>query len=759
MEKAIFQSRTIHLDSLPREQFQVIYEASKAGKVTCACCKEQVTLYLGIQQKPHFQHTSGGWKKECEEFAVKITSSSPTSTQQEDHYIERNGFKIPKSRSIQESTVVEQESWKALDFPKRIPPFEKKQALQSKSLPSGTSLDSAQWEAVSTIQGPLLILAGAGSGKTRVLTARTAYMIKEQGIDPKQIMLVTFTAKAAKEMKERLTENGWLTPNDLRSLVVGTFHSIFYKMVMHHEPARWNHGNLLKYDWQREQIIKEAGRELGIDEKEFAYDQALQQIGYWKNTLTPPNAVKPKDEWEERAHFMYMYYENKKLERGKFDFDDMLVGCYEMLKQNPSLLDKYQQRFHYFLIDEFQDINKVQYELMKMLSAHTNNLCVVGDDDQSIYAFRGSDPSFILGFPQEYPTCKVVSLEQNYRSTHSIVASANKVISRNKERHTKKMSAMYDNKLLPSFFYPYDEEEEATMIVNDMKERIAEGAKPSDFAILYRTNTSSRAVFERLSQSNLPFVIEQDSESFYQRRIVKTMLSFLRLSLNPNHTEAISDLLLALFLKQSALNDLKAMSILEDCSFVQALPKLTNIHPFQVKKLKKIVPLFATLKNVKPIVAIEMIERDMGFDDFIKKRGNEGNMIDKGSDDVRDLKVSAKRFQSTEDFLTHVDHMIAMNKEMKELSKKYHDAITLTTIHRAKGLEYKHVYVLSAVDGSIPHDYALEANRNGEIGPLEEERRLMYVAMTRAKESLFVSIPDMRRGKKANRSRFLTPLL
>jgi len=221
----------------------------------------------------------------------------------------------------------------------------------------------------------------------------------------------------------------------------------------------------------------------------------------------------------------------------------------------------------------------------------------------------------------------------------------------------------------------------------------------------------------------------------------------------------MSDLVVSLFLKQSSLNDIKALSILNDCSLVDALAEITNVHSFQQRKLRKIVPLFASLQNLNPLSAINRIEKEMGFDEFVKKRGNEGNVIDKGSDDIRDLKVVARKFETVQDFLDHIDHMTAMNKEMKQMSKHFDDAVHLTTIHRSKGLEYKHVYVIGAVDGSLPHDFALDSARNGDGAPLEEERRLMYVAMTRAQQSLYLSVPETRRGKKANPSRFIKQLL
>lgn len=621
----------------------------------------------------------------------------------------------------------------------------------------GFSLDANQMEAVSHTEGPLLVLAGAGSGKTRVLTARTAFMIQEKNVDPRSIMLVTFTAKAALEMKNRLKQYPGVNQQQIQSLLAGTFHSIFYRILSFHERNKWSSEKLLKKEWQKEQIIKLGGKELALDEKEFAYDLALQQIGFWKNSLVLPSQIKPETPWEEKVAFLFQFYEQTKREKGLFDFDDMLLGCYQLLQENPSLLESYQKRFRYFLIDEFQDINKVQYELIRMLSS-SKNICAVGDDDQSIYSFRGSDPHYLLDFEKDFPNSKLIVLSENYRSSHEIVTTANTIIKKNKERRYKEMHAQFSSERSPVLFFPYDEEEEATMIVQDIQEKIEQGYEPRDFAVLFRTNTSSRAIFERLTNSSLPFKIDQDVEPFYERFIVKGMLSFLRLALNEDDQEAIRSILPVLFVKNNVLQDLKAESILNDCSLLECVSQLKTGFAFQEKKLKKLVPVIRSLHQLSPLTAMEILEKELGYGDFIKKRGNEGNKLDKGSDDVRDLKVAARGFKTILEFLDHVNHMTAMNKEMKNISKTLNNALTLSTIHRSKGLEYKIVYVVSTVDGSLPHDFALDSFRNGDLAPLEEERRLLYVAITRAMEQLYLSVPQKRRGKNAHPSRFLNPV-
>lgn len=697
MNKAQYNGKLFDIHTLPREKYELVYEQSLRNKWTCPMCGGIVRFHLAIEHAPHFYHVSNACIKE-ERKQANIISIRPTE------------------------------------------PFQTKEKKQMTVC--GIPLDTEQYEAVQHVEGPLLVLAGAGSGKTRTLTTRAAAMIAHHRIQSKNMMIVTFTTKAAKELVDRLQSY------NLDNIpTVGTFHSLFYRMLQHADPFRWRHERLIR-DWQKEKMMKEIGRDIGIDERDFPYDEAMQRISYWKNTLTPLHTITIENEWDERVVQLYKQYEAKKQQLELFDFDDMLYACYDMLRTDERRLRQYHERFHYFLIDEFQDINSVQYETMKLLASHTHHICAVGDDDQAIYAFRGSDSSFIHQFQQDFPHTKIVKLTENYRSPHPIVSLANSIISKSRKRIPKQMNAQTDSMHCPTLFFPYDEEEEATMIACDIEERLKQGVKPSDIAILCRTNASARAVFERLAQLRLP--VTTDGESFYNRRIVRYLLSFFQLALDPNDEQAMTDVATVLFLKQTVINDLKAISILQDCSLVEALAKLDSIPPFQQQKLRTIAPLFAKVKEMKPFDAIDFIEKEMGLGEFLKKRGNEGNAIEKGSDDVRDMKVVARKFKTIPAFLSHVERTKAY------ASTTCDDGIQLMTIHRSKGLEFPIVYIIGVVDGLLPHDYALEAYRNGDVAPLEEERRLLYVAITRAKERLFISVPSMRRLKKANASRLLS---
>ncbi|MBP3949499.1 ATP-dependent helicase [Bacillus suaedae] len=762
MQVAYYQENVISLSTFEREKWQQLYNASIRQQVTCIHCQSPMRFQISICEPPTFIHTRA--TEECIHTAkVMETKLSNKLNEAEIEINNINGFNLPVKKTITDSQSEHEGHWKEPENARALPTFNKTHSsthswtgYRQTLADSGILLDDAQWSAVTTTEGPLLILAGAGSGKTRVLTTRTAYMLTELHYAPKEFILVTFTAKAAKEMKERMAIYPGIDASILRQLMIGTFHSIFYKILLHHDPQTWAPSSLLKMDWQRQAMIKEAGREITLDEKEFAFDQALTQISWWKNHLLSPEQVEATSPWEEKVSYLYKRYEEMRKSKGMFDFDDMLLGVYDLFLEQPQILQRYQKRFSYVSVDEFQDTNKVQYELLTMLTK-SKNICVVGDDDQSIYAFRGSDPTYILNFNRAYPNAKTVILDQNYRSNHEIVSVANNVIATNRTRFQKELVAQRSTTNVPFLFFPYDEEEEATMIVTDMKQKIEKGSKPSDFAILFRTNTSARALVERLIESTLPFQLEIDGESFYRRKAVRKVLSYMKLSINPDDTEAIKELIGALFLKQQVVQEVKALSIINDCTLVEALPLIQGLQPFQLKKLQSLPGKFKELIKQSPLDAINFIEQEMGFADYVKKQGNEGNKMERGSDDVRDLKVVANLHETIVGFLDYINHMIAKYDEHRT-QKTTDEAIQLLTIHRSKGLEYNHVYIVGAVEGGLPHDYALDAWREGNDKPLEEERRLMYVAMTRAIDTLAISIPSRRKGKKAIRSRFAREL-
>lgn len=759
MKLAQYQNQTIYLSKFPRSKFEELYQSSTRGEVKCLHCQKSLVLNLSIYDTPHFMHLSVDENQECTnknkelENNVKQTVNSGTINEE----LHSDGvFKLPMKRSISNTVTLErpndEESFEGRIPFYSVPPFKATNKKNSDHVINEINLDEQQWKAVNHIGSPLLVLAGAGSGKTRVITTRAMHLMNNHGIKPQEMMLVTFTSKAAQEMKVRLKELGYPTGQ----MEIGTFHSIFYKILLRFDREKWDSSRLIKSDFQKELMLKQIGRQLEIDEKSFAFDQAIQQIGLWKNSCIYPTEIRSKDSWEEQVISLYEGYESLKKQQGQFDFDDMLLGCYELLKDNQLLLEQYQSRFKCLLVDEFQDINRIQFNILKILFQHSVNITAVGDDDQSIYAFRGSDPSFILDFKEHFPGSIIYHLNENYRSSHGIVSLANTIIKPNKKRFVKAMNAQFDSEQVPSFFFPYDEEEEATMIVNDIKQKIKQGAVPSQFAILYRTNTASRAIFERLIGTSLPFIIDQDGDSFYDRPIIRKMISFLLLIEDEDHQNALKEVLPVFFLKQQAFQEAKMNSVLQNLSFLEAFTTINSAAPFQLKKIEKLVKILRHLKNSSPLEAIERIEESPIFVDYLKKRGNEANKIERPSDDLRDLKVVSKNFKTVRELVEHSFHISAKFKELKKQQNfSPYGNISLLTAHRSKGLEYDFVYILGVVDGGFPHDYAIESLKNGNDDQLEEERRLLYVACTRARKQLYLSVLQRRRGKKANQSRLI----
>ncbi|WP_078391725.1 UvrD-helicase domain-containing protein [Shouchella patagoniensis] len=757
MKTALYLNKPLFLPKLSRDKWHKLYLASKQGNVFCIHCGNPVKMNFGIHEMPEFSHTTAS-HLDCHQEVMAYEDA--LQSEQETAATTVHGFRLPSRQTIKTSS--NESTWKEPVPFEPLPPYKPRKNLVSIKHPYRQKLkqanlhfDESQWEAVQHKDGPLLLLAGAGSGKTRVLTARAAYMLCEENIPVNKMALVTFTAKAAHEMKDRMSLYPGVTDQMSRQLLVRTFHSLFVKMLNHFDPNKWHMSNLLKWP---SQLVKEAGLEMNLDESEFAYDHALTQISWWKNQMISPDNTSPKDPFEEKAASLYKRYEEKRETVGLFDFDDMLTGCFIMLQENPSLLSRYQERFAYLSVDEFQDINKIQFEIIKMLAHPQQNVCVVGDDDQSIYAFRGSDPYYIQSFKERFSKAKIISLVENYRSSHQIIAGANQVIEKNIKRIPKQLIAQRSSAHTPFFFFPYNEEEEATMIVEEMSNLIENGATPDSFAILYRTNVSVRAIVERLIDSRLPFSIDQDLDCFYERKIIRKALSFLRIGLNEEKQDIMRELLQALFVKQEKITEMLAIQRQEACTLLESLSLLSGLAPFQQKKVKALPAECRKLQKLSPEKALETIEQELGFRDTVKKQGQEGNKMDKGSDDFRQLKVVAGQYETVQAFLEHVDHIIA-NQSALRRSPKESNAIQLMTIHRSKGLEYKHVFIAGCVERGLPHEYALDALREGDEDPMQEERRLMYVAMTRAKERLSISIPIHYRGRRSNPSRFLRPIL
>ncbi|WZX99368.1 ATP-dependent helicase [Bacillus sp. FSL W7-1360] len=756
IKTALYKNQPVSFSTYPREKWHALYLASKKDAVSCLHCGAPLDMRFPIHEAPTFVHPDSDMR--C---AEEIAAYERIQAAKEETAATTIGsFSLPQRRAI--LTNPTPSKWRSPTAMTKMSDFRPPITEQSVAshryrnilAEKNIIVDNNQWRAIQHVHGPLCLLAGAGSGKTRVLTSRAAYMIACADISPKEMVLITFTAKAAQEMRVRMRTYPGVDPKSVQTLVIRTFHSLFYTMLQHAAPNQWQPAKLLQPEWQRVQLLKEVGNELGLTDDSFAFDQALTQISYWKNHLLAPNEVEPSDIFEERCRHLYERYEQTRITAQRFDFDDMLIGCLHLLQDNESLLQRYQQRFAYIAIDEFQDINKIQFDIIQLLAQPTHNLCVVGDDDQSIYAFRGSDPNYIQSFQDIYQEATTIYLTENYRSSHPIISCANEVIAKNRRRTKKTLTAQYTTDISPHLFYPYNEEEEATMITEDIQQTLNDGVSPLEIAIIYRTNVAARAIIERLMSTGIPFTIEQDFSSFYERNMVRCALAFLRIGQDEENITVLSDLLQALFLKRTTISDIHLLQTTHQCSSLEALSFLENLPTFQQKRLQTLPEQCRSLQALTPTAALNKVEHTLDFKDTLKKQGHEGHKMDKGSDDFRQLQVIAAQFDTVPEFLSYIEQMTSMHREKQQLNTHI-DGVHLLTIHRAKGLEFDHVYILGAVENSLPHEYALDALRGRDEAPLEEERRLMYVAMTRAKTHLTISVPTYYRKKRVYPSRFL----
>lgn len=761
MKVAITDEETIVINEHTYERIPAWRMLSAQGKLRCPLCQEPLRLVAGISTDPYFAHQGAN---DCPGLAAEDLPSQAEAGQALQEAaaaptIMAGSFRLPQKRAIREPAPLSVPQ--AQGYRKRITP---RYAIPSWQQAKAEKLHPQQQRAVQTVDGPLLILAGAGSGKTRVMTARTTHLIAEKGIDPRCIMVVTFTAKAAEEVKHRLAAQ--LSRQQASALVTGTFHSIFYRILLHHQPQRWDQRKLLKQNWQKRRLLQESGTlqhpELSF-QKESELDEALDLISRWKNEhILPKEAgmLAAENEDQHNARLLYPLYEEAKRRSGWFDFDDMQSGCYTLFLEEPDILRRYQERIQYLMIDEFQDINRIQYETIKLLAAPQNNLCVVGDDDQSIYGFRGSDPQYILGFTKDYPQAETITLEVNFRSRASIVSLGYSLIGNNRSRWKKEIKSYHAEEGDTYLFYPADEEEQASRIVDEIATRKAQGAALSQFAILLRTNDSARPILERLMEANLPFHFFQEDEPFYERQAVRWALNYLKLSMNRDDASALREILPTLYLSAQQWNMLRSQSILDDVPLVDALPLLPDLKGYQRSHLQKIADLLKELPACTPAQALELIYEDGKLREYVKKRGKEktGHAHHRAGDDLQQLLTAAKRHVTLPAFLAHIQKISQKESTWKTLAPTLAEGVQILSIHRAKGLEFDTVFLPDLIEGALPHEYALDELRKGHFRALEEERRLLYVAITRARHQLCIGIPRERFGKKTRVSRFISEM-
>jgi len=608
------------------------------------------------------------------------------------------------------------------------------------------TLNPTQREAVEAIEGPVLILAGPGSGKTRVITHRIAYLIKSCGVSPHNIMAVTFTNKAAREMRERLEQ---LLGQAAEALTLGTFHAICVRILRREGKAIGLDSSFVIYDEDDQlSLMKQAMEELNLDPKQYAPRALHSAISAAKSRLIGPNdyAQRVSSYFEEIVHRVYQRYQQLLSQGRAVDFDDLLMKTVQLFQDQPQILKRYQSKYVHILVDEFQDTNIVQYMLMKHLAGKYRNLCVVGDPDQSIYSWRFADLRNILSFEKDYPEAKVVFLEQNYRSTKTILEVATDVISVNMQRKPKKLWTENEDGASIIVIESYNAEEEAQSVVNEIEKLTGqEQISLKDCAVMYRVNAQSRALEETFLRYGVPYKLVGGTR-FYQRREVKDIIAYLRVI--HNHQDNVSLVRIINVpvrgIGQRTLSHLQDWAKAHDISLFEALKQVSqNVITGEQKQSlpPRIIQALAGFAAVMAGLIAQSRELSLSglLDKIWEHTGYRKYILDKedGEDrweNVMELKSVASEYDELdpEEALAAFLEKVSLVSDIDELDEKP-DAVTLITLHQAKGLEFPAVFIVGMEEGILPHRRSFD-----DPEEMEEERRLCYVGITRAKKRLYL---------------------
>jgi DNA helicase II / ATP-dependent DNA helicase PcrA len=631
------------------------------------------------------------------------------------------------------------------------------------------SLNEPQREGVINSEGPCMIIAGAGSGKTRVLTFRIAHLIQNQQIDPFNIMALTFTNKAAKEMRDRIEK---MVGGDARNLWMGTFHSVFARILRAEAHHLGYPNNFTIYDTDdSKSLLRSVIKEMGLDDTQYKVNNVYNRISSAKNRLVSwqeylSNSILMADDaanMRPEIGNIFKAYALRCFKSGAMDFDDLLFNTDKLFKEHLQVLNKYQHRFQYVLVDEFQDTNLCQYFIIRKLAAVKQNICVVGDDAQSIYAFRGADITNILNFEKDYPDLRIIKLEQNYRSTQTIVEAANSVIAKNKAQLPKKVWTSNEEGNLIELIKAVSDNEEGKLIATSIfEEKMQHHYKFSDFVVLYRTNSQSRAIEEALRRMNIKYKVV-GGLSFYQRKEIKDMLAYLRYSLNQQDEASfrriinlpkrgIGDTTIDKIVVAANDHTMSIWDVLQNASSFLGGSAVGRIDDF-VTKIKR---FGVEIQNKDAYEAAAEIAKSSG----LLKELYEDKTVEGLSryENVQELLNAIKEYvddpekedKSLGAFLQEVSLLTGQDEDKDQDP----DKVTLMTIHMAKGLEFKNVYIVGMEEDLFPSQLMLSSRSE-----LEEERRLFYVAITRAQKKLFLSYALTRyrfgRLKNCEPSRFL----
>ncbi|MCC0649661.1 DUF3553 domain-containing protein [Clostridioides sp. ZZV15-6598] len=625
------------------------------------------------------------------------------------------------------------------------------------------TLNPAQREAVEKTEGPVLILAGAGSGKTKVLTTRIAYLMEDKGVQAPSILAITFTNKAANEMRERVEQN---IGSETKEMWISTFHSCCVRILRKDINKIGYNRSFVIYDAADQvTLVKDCLKELNLSDKVFEPKAVISAISGAKDKLYTPKQFKDMNMSDNRMvkiADIYALYQDRLKRNSALDFDDLILKTVELFKTNDEVLAYYRSRFRYIMVDEYQDTSKAQYELIKLLAREHQNICVVGDDDQSIYGWRGADIRNILEFEKDYDNVHVVKLEQNYRSTQVILDAANKVISNNIERKRKKLWSEKKEGELIKIQLTGSEIEEADFIADSIAQIARKEKRPyKDFAVLYRANAQARPVEDALNRSQIPYNIYGGTK-FYERKEIKDLVAYLRVIQNPQDDISIKRIInvprrgigLRTIEKIEDRANLKQESIYSVLIDIETNSDISTKARASISGFVDIIGTLRTIKEVYPVSKlIEKVLDTTGYmDELVEIRNkNEKDLTGKGEeaqdriDNLREFISIALEFESSSDdtyenkdletFLTS----IALTSESND--EEDNDRVSLMTIHTSKGLEFPVVFLTGMEEGLFPISRAIKSLSESQI---EEERRLCYVGITRAKEELYMSLTEKR---------------
>lgn len=609
------------------------------------------------------------------------------------------------------------------------------------------SLNHAQTEAVAHNKGPCMVLAGPGSGKTLTIAKRIEYLIMKHKVRPEEILVITFTKYAAWEMKNRTRS---ICGPSSYAVTFGTFHGIYYGILKW--AYRLNQSNLLS-DEEKYRILREIlpgidwDQEPEADEEKDYLQELAIEIGNVKNNCMDIEEYEPVKYTTEKFRKLYRTYEETKKKYRKIDFEDMLIQCRDLFMKRPDILKKWQEKFQYILVDEFQDVNQAQYDVVRMLTAPQDNLFVVGDDDQSVYGFRGAKPGIMKEFMKDYPKARQILLDVNYRSSGYIVKGALRVIGNNKIRFEKKIEAFRKPDETVHVQEVKDPVQEAEYVLERIREYREKGVSYTEMAVLYRTNVDARAMSELMTEYQIPFVMKEHLNNIYEHFIALDMISYLRLS------QGEYDRKYFLQIANRPNRYLTRESMKTGNVSYESLRRYYRDKDWMVDRIDQLEWDMKMICDKTPYAAIQYIRKRMGYDEFLKEYAAYRKI---SSEDLfavlEEIWQNSKGYGTIKEWFEHIE---SYGKMLKEQNKKNgeKEGVNLMTMHAAKGLEFDTVFVIEANEGSCPYK---KATADEEI---EEERRLFYVAMTRAKRKLVISYVKEKNGKDLLPSRFVSELL